>query len=174
MRSLPRPQPEKTVLAITTAAPVTTSVPPTEASTTSEPPTTTTTEALSSAETRPADGSIKGMGFVDRVWEADGGRHLSIDYGEFLTGEEARQAAIEARCIRRDEDLPNDYFIRNVNPKVREFTVSPSVAITTASRGRWDEPATWTEFLSFWSDSPPGGPVTSGTCPGGLSGRAPR
>jgi len=85
MRSLPRPQPEKTVLAITTAAPVTTSVPPTEASTTSEPPTTTTTEALSSAETRLADGSIKGVGFIDRVWEADGGRHLSIDYGEFLS-----------------------------------------------------------------------------------------
>jgi hypothetical protein len=148
-----------TAATTTTTAPVTTSVPSTETTTTSEPSTTTTTEALSSAETRLPDGTIKGMGFIDRVWEAGGVRYLSIDYAEFLTGEEARQAAIEAGYIQPDEDLPNDYFIRNVNTKLREFTVSPSVAITTATRvgGGMDQPATWDEFMSFWSASPPEG-----------------
>ena len=30
--------------------------------------------------------------------------------------------------------LPNDYFVRNVNTKLREFTVSDIVVITTATR----------------------------------------
>lgn len=146
-----------TVATTTTTAPVTTSVPSTDTSTTTESSTTTTTEALSSAETRLPDGTIKAMGFIDRVWQTGGVRYLSIDYAEMLTGEEARQAAIEAGYIEPDEDLPNDYFIRNVNPQLREFTVSGSVAITTATRsGGWDQPATWNELLSFWSGSPPG------------------
>jgi hypothetical protein len=145
-----------TVATTTTTAPVTTSVPSTDTSTTTEPSTTSTTEALSSAETRLPDGTIKGMGFIDAVWETGGARHLSIDYAEMLTGEEARQAAIEAGYIGPDEDLPNDYFIRNVNPQLREFTVSASAAITTATRsGGFDEPATWVEFLSFWTAAPP-------------------
>lgn len=142
--------------ATTTTGPVTTSVPSDE-STSTTGLSTTTTEALSSAETRLPDGTIKGMGFIDLVWETGGVRYLSIDYAEFLTGEEARQAAIEAGYIRPDEDLPNDYFIRNVSSKLRRFTVSPSVAITTATRvgGGMGQSATWAEFLSFWSASPP-------------------
>ncbi len=140
-----------------TSAPVSTSVPATDStSTTTGEPGTTTTEILSSAETRLADGTIKGMGFIDAVWEEGGVRYLSIDYAEMLTGEEARQAAIEAGVIGPDEDLPNDYYIRNLNPKTREFTIAASVAITTATRSEgFDQPATWEEFLSFWSASPP-------------------
>jgi hypothetical protein len=149
-----------TTVAPITTAPVPTAVPATGTSTTTAgaPTTTTTTEALSSAETRLANGDIRGMGFIDIVWEAGGVRYLSIDYAEMLTGEEARQAAIDAGEIQPDEDLPNDYFIRNVNPQKREFTVSPSVVITTATRsGGFDEPATWGVFKSFWSGSPPAG-----------------
>jgi hypothetical protein len=135
----------------TTAEETTTSAP-----TTTEGSTTTTTEALSSAETLLPDGTIKGMGYIDAVWEDGGVRYLSIDYVEFLSGEEAIQAAIEAGYIQPGEDLPNDYFIRNENPKLREFTVSPSVAITTSTRGGvMEQLATWAEFLSFFSDSPP-------------------
>jgi len=119
---------------------------------------TTTTEALSSAEVRLADGTIKAMGFIDRVWVSGGTRYLSIDYAEMLTGEEARQAAIEAGEIGPAEVLPNDYFIRNVNPKKRQFRVSLSVAITTSTR--WPPhdgmgvPCTWEDFLSFWGPGP--------------------
>ncbi|MCX8032495.1 MAG: hypothetical protein N3B14_03745 [Thermoleophilia bacterium] len=131
-------------------------------SSTTESLSTTTTESLSSAETRLADGTIKAMGFIDRVWESGGTRYISIDYAEMLTGEEARQAAIEAGEIGPDEDLPNDYYIRNVNPKKRVFRVSLSVAITTSTR--WaphdgmDAPCTWEDFKSFWS----GGPLPEG------------
>jgi len=120
--------------------------------------TTTTTEALSSAETRLPDGTIKAMGFIDRVWEAGGTRYLSIDYAEMLTGEEARQAAIEAGDLSPGEDLPNDYYIRNVNPKKRQFRVSLSVAITTSTRWAPHEgmgaPCSWADFMSFWGPGP--------------------
>lgn len=119
---------------------------------------TTTTEALSSAETRLPDGTIKALGFIDRVWEAGGTRYLSIDYAEMLTGEEARRAAVEAGDLPPGEDLPNDYYIRNVNPKKREFRVSLSVAITTSTRWAPHDgmgvSCTWEDFLSFWGPGP--------------------
>ena len=128
----------------------------TEPPSTTEPCTTDTTEALSSAETRLPDGTIKGMGFIDAAREEGGVRRLAIDYAELLIGEEAGQAAIEAGVIDPDEDLPNDYFVRNVNPRLREFTVSGSVTITSHTwGGARDQPVTWGEFQSFWSDSPP-------------------
>jgi len=118
----------------------------------------TTTEALSSAETRLANGHIRAMGYIDKVWESGGTRHISIDYAEMLSGEEAKAAAVEAGEIAPGEDLPNDYFIRNTNPQKREFTVVASAPITTATfGGGMDQPVTWAQFKSFWSASPPEG-----------------
>jgi hypothetical protein len=129
-----------------------------EATTTTGPSSTTTTEALSSAETRLPNGHIRGMGYIDKVWESGGVRHISIDYAEMLTGDEAKAAAVAAGEIQPGEDLPNDYFIRNVNPQKRQFSVAASASITTATfGGGMDEPVTWTQFKSFWSASPPAG-----------------
>jgi hypothetical protein len=120
--------------------------------------TTTTTEPLSSAETRLSNGHIRAMGYIDKVWESGGMRHISIDYAEMLTGDEAKAAAIAAGEIAPGEDLPNDYFIRNTNPLRREFTVSATAPITTATfGGGMDQPVTWAQFMSFWSASPPAG-----------------
>jgi hypothetical protein len=142
----------------TTAATSTSVTSSDTSSSTSGSSSTTTTEALSSAETRLPNGNIRAMGYIDKAWESGGVRHISIDFAEMLTGEEAKKAAIEAGEIAPGEDLPNDYFIRNVNPKKREFTVSSSVVITTATlAGGMDEPATWPQFKSFWSVSPPAG-----------------
>ncbi|MFH0915070.1 MAG: hypothetical protein V1912_01310 [bacterium] len=129
-----------------------------ELTTTTDSSSTTTTEALSSAETRLPNGHIRAMGYIDRVWESGGVRHISIDYAEMLTGEEAKAAAVEAGDIAPGEDLPNDYFIRNINSQKREFTVAASASITTATLGGgMDEPVTWAQFKSFWAASPPAG-----------------
>jgi len=134
--------------------------PPTHPGTTTSS-STTTTEALSSAETRLPNGNIRAMGFIDEVWESGGVRYLSIDYAEMLTGEEAVTAAIEAGEIAPGEDLPNDYYISNVNPRLRKFRVASSVWITTATYlgGGPDEPqpVAWAEFKSFWGATPPAG-----------------
>jgi hypothetical protein len=161
---------DTTVAANTTAAPTTTEVSETTATTagqtttsvevtttTAGPESTVTTEELSSAETVLYDGSIRAMGRIAEVSE-DGARKIKIDYVEWLTGEEARQAAIDAGELGPDEDLPNDYYIRGGDVDIREFAVSDSVAITTASRGGGEgEPATWAEFMSWFGGSPPSG-----------------
>ena len=118
--------------------------------------TTTTTEKLSTAETRLANGHIKAMGFINKVWEQGGKRYISIDYAEMLTGQEAIDAAVAAGDILPGEDLPNDYFIRNTSTDKRQFEVSDPVDITTSSwGGEMNRPVTWAEFKSFWSATPP-------------------
>lgn len=140
----------------TTEAPTTTTT--AAETTTTKAASTTTTEALSSAEILQPDGTIKAMGYIDKVWEKGGKRYLSIDYAQMLTGEEARQAAIAAGDIGPDEQLDNDYYIVNDNPKKREFTVSDSATFATSTlAGGMGQPATWEEFRSFWSATPPEG-----------------
>ncbi len=130
----------------------------TSATATTEAETTTTTEALSNAEILLPSGNVKAMGFIDKVWESGGKRYISIDYAQMLTGEEARQAAIAAGAIGPDEELDNDYYIVNDNTKKRQFTVSTSATIATSTFGDgMDQPATWAQFKSFWSATPPAG-----------------
>lgn len=117
---------------------------------------TTTTEKLSTAETRLPNGHIKVMGYIEKVWEEGGKRHISIDYAEMLTGQEALEAAIAAGDIGPGEDLPNDYYIRNTNPAKREFQVAGSAQITTSTwQGGMNNPITWAQFKSFFSATPP-------------------
>ncbi len=134
------------------------------ASTTTPAPSTTvasgptTTEKLSTAETRLPNGRIRAMGFIQRVWEEGGTRYISIDLAEMLSGKEAQAAAVEDGEIPAGETLPNDYYIRNRSPQLRQFTVSPNATITTASYGGSNpHTSNWDEFVSFWSSSPPSG-----------------
>ena len=52
------------------------------------------------------------------------GSAVTADYASFLTGEEATAAAREDGVIGADETVPNDYYIRNENPALRELPVS--------------------------------------------------
>ena len=143
--------------AVTTSSSSTTTSAPISTSTTStEPGATTTTESLSSAETLLPNGHIRAMGYIDQIRFDGVNNFIRIDYAEMLTGEEANAAALEAGEIEPGESVPNDYFIRNVNPQKREFKVSDSVAITTSTWGGvMERPITWEEFRSFWSASKP-------------------
>jgi hypothetical protein len=127
--------------------------------TTLPPAATATTEALSSAETRLPSGHIKAMGFIDDVWEDASGRHLKIDYAEMLSGAAADAAAVAAGAILPGEHADNDYWISNVNPKLREFDISDSVVIITEYRNftvtlPGGTPCAWADFLSFWGPGP--------------------
>jgi hypothetical protein len=116
----------------------------------------TSTGTVSTAETVLPDGHIKAVGYIAEVWEQDGRRYLSIDYAEWLTGEEAIDAAAAAGYpIEPGED---EYWIRNENPQKRTFEVSGSVAITTSTRwvagDQMGAPCTWADFESFWGLGP--------------------
>jgi hypothetical protein len=117
---------------------------------------TTTTEKLSTAEERLANGHIKAMGFIKKVTEQGGKRVITIDYAEMLGGQAAIDAAVAAGEISPGENVPNDYYMSNVNKTTRDFEVSASVAITTSTwQGKMENPVTWAVFKSFWSASPP-------------------
>ena len=57
------------------------------------------------------------------------GSTLTADYATFLTGEEATAAAREDGVIGADETVPNDFYIRNDNPTLRELPVSEKTPV---------------------------------------------
>ena len=84
------------------------------------PPTVTTTG--SAGETT--------FGWVRSFEDTDGSITVGVDPAEMLTGEAAVAAAREDGEIGQDEDLPNDFYIRNPEGSTIEFTISPQVVVT--------------------------------------------
>jgi hypothetical protein len=65
-------------------------------------------------------------GLSDGVVDGEPVQVLALDKVDFLTGQEAVDAALEAGVIGPDEGgVPNDYFIRNENPLIRQLPVLP-------------------------------------------------
>jgi spore germination protein GerM len=58
-----------------------------------------------------------------------GGDELVADYAQWLTGEEANRAAIEDGEIAEGDTVPNDYYIRNLNPQLRTLPVADGVTL---------------------------------------------
>lgn len=133
-------------------------------STTAEPEDTTTTEApagpattikVDASEDLLSNGHIRACGIITEVWTDGGTRKMKIDYVDFLTGAQADAAAVADGFIAPGEHVDNDYYVRNNNTKLRTFTVSDSVVITTYSRVApidvADPACSWTEFYNFWN-----------------------
>ncbi len=104
-------------------------------SATTDPPASTTSAPTTT--TRPPDTSstIAGAGEDVFGWlrsfeTRDGTTILQVDQAEMLTGDEAVAAARQDGVIGADEDLPNDFYIRNPEESTTEFTVSPDVVVT--------------------------------------------
>lgn len=137
-----------------------------ETTTTLEPvsSTTTTTEAsagtsttikIDASEDLLSSGHIRACGIITGVWMDGSTRKLEIDYVDFLGGAEADAAAVADGVILPGEHVDNDYYVRNNNTKLRTFTVSGSVVITTYSRvvpiDIADPSCPWTDFYDFWN-----------------------
>jgi hypothetical protein len=57
------------------------------------------------------------------------GAVVSADYVQWFTGEAANLAAREDGVIGEDEDVPDDYYIRNDNPQIRRLTMAPAAPV---------------------------------------------
>ncbi len=68
-------------------------------------------------------------GYIKRVYKSGGKNYLDIDYIQFLTGEEADEAAREDGEIGPGEHVPNDYYIRNENPRIRKLEIDRGVKV---------------------------------------------
>ena len=69
-----------------------------------------------------------GESFVFVTGAGDG--TLAVDRAELLTGEAARAAAVEDGLIGSDEDLPNDFYIRNQHVESVQVGVAEAAAMT--------------------------------------------
>lgn len=73
------------------------------------------------------------LAFLTRVSASE----IVADYAQWLTGEEADQAAVEAGDIPEGEQVPNGYYILNVNDRLRTLPLvdPPVVVLPTSSSG---------------------------------------
>lgn len=81
---------------------------------------------------------------------------ITVDYADLLTGAEANAAATAAG---EESPPPNDYYISNVNPKLRAFSVKPGIFVTlTASAGHGvdGEDVSLGEWHDFYAGITPG------------------
>ena len=109
----------------------------------------TTDSLLSSSEEALGGGLVRAGGFITRAWnDGDIGR-LQIDYADFLTGDEAAAAASAAG---EESPPPNDYFIRNLNTRLRTFSVSPDVVVEIPDDSGGLTVADWAGFLAAFPD----------------------
>lgn len=58
---------------------------------------------------------------------------IVADYAQFLTGQEAIDAAVEDGVTTPEEGVPNDYYIRNVNPQLRTLALLADVVVILAT-----------------------------------------
>lgn len=85
------------------------------------------------------DATERAMGYIRTVYEKDGKRYIDIDYVQWLTGGEAIKAIIEdGKCpvtIYPDPSycIPNGFYVRNQNPKIRTFEISKDAEISRAT-----------------------------------------
>jgi hypothetical protein len=79
----------------------------------------------------------KQIGYVKKVYAKGGKNYLDIDYIQWLTGAAAEQAMREdGQCPKTGEcSVFDDYYIRNQNPLVRTFEISPDVKIVMQTYG---------------------------------------
>lgn len=87
-------------------------------------------------------------GLVLEVIASSGSPVLRVDYVQFLTGGEAADAA----TVHGDESPPpNDYYIVNDNPWIREFPIQASIPVTVVTNNDGtSDPAGHTITLDQW------------------------
>jgi hypothetical protein len=69
------------------------------------------------------------FGRINEIAIGDSGTELVFNLQQFLMGEEARQAAIADGVLKPGEELPNDYYIRDQNPKLRNMPLADDAKI---------------------------------------------
>ena len=103
---------------------------------------------------------IEQFAFIKKIYTKSSSDFAEVDYAQFLTGDEADKAAQEAGEVGTGEDVPNDYYIKNVNGKIRTFKISQNVKIIVqtnkmASGGQLqDQQITYSTFKHIFITKP--------------------
>lgn len=111
------------------------------------------------SDINPPAASEKAIGYLKKIYTKSGKNYLNIDYVQWLTGDTAEQAMREdGQCPKKGECIVyNDYYIRNQNPLIRTFEVSPDAEILAHdfsadySTGNWNENWTFSRFSQYFN-----------------------
>lgn len=105
--------------------------------------------------------SEKAIGYLKKVYAGSGKNYINIDYVQWLSGDTAEQAMREdGQCPKKGEcTVLNDYYIRNQNPLIRTFEVSPDAEILAHDfsadygAGNWNENWTFSRFSQYFNSN---------------------
>ncbi|MDQ0197889.1 hypothetical protein [Neobacillus ginsengisoli] len=78
----------------------------------------------------------------------------NFDYIQWYFGKDAdREFLKDCKCSKEMDHAPDGYWIRNVNPKIRTYSISNSAQYVLQTRSpysiKWNEKVTKSQFLSF-------------------------
>jgi len=79
----------------------------------------------------------KQIGYIKKIYAKSGKKYLNIDYIQWLSGDVAEKAMREdGECPKTGECIVyDDYYIRNQNPLIRTFEISPDVKVVMQTYG---------------------------------------
>ncbi len=98
--------------------------------------TTATTAKTDTAKATTSDG--KQLGYVKKLYEESGSKYISIQYVQWLSGEEAIKAIMEDdKCTREEAQsrYTNDHYIRDKNKEVKKVKVSNNATYSIIKTG---------------------------------------
>ncbi|MFA6534437.1 MAG: hypothetical protein WCT37_04705 [Patescibacteria group bacterium] len=74
------------------------------------------------------------LGYIKSVKKQFGNFYLGVDYVQWLTGDEAKKAALaDGACKKLADCAPNGFYIRNVDKTIRIFQIYPLASVEMQS-----------------------------------------
>lgn len=107
----------------------------------------------------PVNEADRQIGYIKKVYTKQGKEFLDIDYVQWLSGSAAIPAMREdGACPKKGECMVlNDYYIRNQNPMLRTFEISPEVKVLMQTWDsekndiQWDYPISYNQFKGIFT-----------------------
>ena len=96
------------------------------------------TNAAKSDTAKATTSDGKQLGYVKKLYEESGSKYISIQYVQWLSGEEAIKAIMEDdKCTREEAQsrYTNDYYIRYNNKEVKKVKVSNNATYSIIKTG---------------------------------------
>jgi hypothetical protein len=93
------------------------------------------------------------FGYIRSVDASTEPATLEFDEAEWLSGEEAQEAAEADGAIEPGDPVPNDYYVRNPDKSTRRLEIAPDAAVTAirCQLCRDGKPGNLEDFLASFS-----------------------
>jgi hypothetical protein len=91
------------------------------------------------------------IGYIKSVYEKNNKRYLTVDYIEWLAGEEAQKAMLEdGQCKKGEECVVfDDYYIRNKDKQIKTLEISLGAQIFMQTLNMEKEGIVWNREVEF-------------------------